>query len=125
MIKIISGSFGAGLKNSRSGAFTLPDEEEKRLVDRGVAAYVNEGALLAEPGALDAPPEYSVDTNANTLRELLKGAGLKAAVGMSKQEMVNALDAFYMPDGDEDGDEDDEDGGGAKMPELDGDGIVT
>ncbi len=42
MIKIISGTYGPKRLNSKSDPFTLPAEEEKRLVSLGVAEYVVE-----------------------------------------------------------------------------------
>ena len=126
MIRVISGAIGTELKNSRSKPFSLPPEQEKRLVERGVAAYVSQDAAGAGPSPI---PEYDVKTNANRLKDLLKAIGLTAAVGMTKQEMVNALDAHYLPDSGDTGGGDDEsddegDDDGEEPPDLGGDGIV-
>lgn len=53
MIKMISGVYGGldGLKRPSDGAFSLPPEEEARLVNRGVAVYTNE--VVIEPVTAD------------------------------------------------------------------------
>lgn len=40
MIKIIKGTYGVERLTSKSGPFSLSAEQEKRLVDLGVAKYV-------------------------------------------------------------------------------------
>lgn len=118
MIKIICGVYGGvdGMKRPGDKPFSLSSAEEARLVARKVAAYVNEPATEApqdEDIHDDAPigfdeippedldelpegvigiPEYSVDMKATELREIGKLCGLHFKVGMSKQEMVDALD---------------------------------
>lgn len=110
-----------GLKRPGDKPFSLSPEEEARLVARKVAAYVNEPPTEApqdddsqdEYIPDDAPigfdemppedldelpegvigiPEYSVEMKASELREIGKLCGLSFKVGMSKQEMVDALD---------------------------------
>lgn len=102
MIQIISGVYGTktGMKRASDGSFKLSAKEEARLVNRGVAKYV--GAPTVEPPEdEDAPelpdgvtgiPEYSIETSAKELREIGKLCGLTFKVGMSKAEMVAALD---------------------------------
>lgn len=60
MIKMISGVYGGldGLKRPSDGAFSLPPEEEARLVNRGVAVYTNE--LTPGPGWLPVDHETEV-----------------------------------------------------------------
>ena len=121
MIKIICGVYGGkdGVKRPGDEPFSLSPEEEARLVARKVAVYVNESAAEApqdEDSLDDAPigfdetppedldelpegvigiPEYSVDMKPTELREIGKLCGLTFKVGMSKQEMVDALDKFF------------------------------
>lgn len=124
MIRMISGTYGGrdGLKRASDGPFSLPANEEARLVERGVAVYVGnvETPLVgfdetppadgegAEPnGADELPklpelpegvtgiPEYSVEMTAAELREIGKACGLSFAANMGKAKMVDALDAFF------------------------------
>ena len=118
MIKIICGVYGGadGMKRPGDKPFSLSPAEEARLVARKVAAYVNEPTTEAPQDEYipeDAPigfdetppddfdelpdgvigiPEYSVDMKPAELREIGKLCGLTFKVGMSKQEMVDALD---------------------------------
>lgn len=118
MIKIICGVYGGvdGMKRPGDKPFSLSPAEEARLVARKVAVYVNEPTTEApqdEDFHEDAPigfdetppedldelpegvigiPEYSVDMKVDQLREIGKLCGLTFKVGMSKQEMVDALD---------------------------------
>ena len=48
MIRLISGVYGAedGLKRPKDGPFSLTDNEEARLVSRGVAEYVFDRTTL-------------------------------------------------------------------------------
>ena len=50
-------------------------------------------------------PEYSADMKAAELREIMENCGLQYKVGMSKADMVAALDAYF---GDEVEDEDED-----------------
>ena len=65
-------------------------------------------------------PEYSVDMKADELREIGKLCGLTFKVGMTKAEMVEALDAHIeantvLEDEDEDEDAPDFDAAGAVL----------
>ena len=119
MIKIICGVYGGkdGMKRPGDKPFSLSPEEEARLVARKVAVYVTEPAIETHqdeddgapigfdeippedfdeddlPDGVIAIPEYSVDMKPAELREIGKLCGLTFKVGMSKQEMVDALDA--------------------------------
>ncbi len=107
MIKIIRGTYGRKVGNrvvpmtKDSAPFELAPEQEARLVAQKVAAYVD-GAPAAKtdnakggaqlPDGVGGVPEYSVETSAKELREIGKSLGLNFKVGMSKAEMVAALD---------------------------------
>lgn len=119
MIQIICGVYGGkdGVKRPGDKPFTLSPAEEARLVARKVAVYVNAPTIAPEdedipddapigfdetppedfdmddlPDGVIAIPEYSVDMKATELREIGKLCGLTFKVGMSKEEMVAALD---------------------------------
>lgn len=112
MIKIISGVYGQYIKgkvvakNKDSEPFELTAEEEKRLVEAGVAVYVD-GGRTALPDDVIAIPEYSTDMKAEELRAIAKEMGLTFKVGTSKAEMVAAMDAA-IDGGMEDADTDDD-----------------
>lgn len=105
MIKMIAGVFGLPVNgvvkamDKNSDAFTASPEQEARLVRMGLAEYVTDGTPigfdeapddLTEAEALETPLE---DMSAKELRALGKEYGLTFKVGMSKAEMVAALDA--------------------------------
>lgn len=119
MIQIICGVYGGkdGAKRPGDKPFSLSPAEEARLVDRKVAVYVNEPTTEPEdeytpddapigfdetppedfdeddlPDGVIGIPEYSVDMKATELREIGKLCGLTFKVGMTKEEMVAALD---------------------------------
>lgn len=119
MIRIICGVYGGknGVKRPGDEPFSLSPAEEARLVSRKVAVYVNTPTTAPEDEYVpdDAPigfdetppedfdmddlpdgvigiPEYSVDMKATELREIGKLCGLTFKVGMTKEEMVAALD---------------------------------
>lgn len=126
MIKIISGVYGYLDKNGcvkpkteKDEPFTLSEDQEDRLVGLGVAKYVNTPETVKEPETeadempelpegVVAIPEYSEDMSAKELREIGKLCGLSFKVGMTKKEMVEALDAEiegHMVDDEEQDDE--------------------
>ncbi|MBS5134848.1 MAG: hypothetical protein KHZ05_05325 [Oscillospiraceae bacterium] len=140
MIKIISGVYGHYVTDPKSGKsrvvardrrsepFELEPEQEARLVSQGVARYVNKVEIDAAPIGFDEQPpdpnelpegvvgipEYSEDMTVKELRDIGKLCGLTFKVGMTKKEMVDALDAEIegkMVDYDEvvNGESDDED----------------
>ena len=97
MIKIVSGVYGdyttgkVVAKNKDSAPFELPEEEEKRLVDAGVAIYVD-GGRTALPDGVIGIPEYSSDMKVDELRAIGKMMGLTFPVGTTKAEMVAQMD---------------------------------
>lgn len=111
MIKMIRGTFGLPINgivkpmDKNSGPFCTSKELEERLVKRGNAVYVDsvEGVDNSAPIGFDelpelpegvtAIPEYSEDMKQAELREIGAMCGLTFKVGMTKKEMVAALDA--------------------------------
>ncbi|MFW5433709.1 SAP domain-containing protein [Paenibacillus apiarius] len=99
MIKIISGVYGyregASIKpkTANDAPFSLPPQEEERLVKRGVAEYLD-GEPNTEPDDWIGIPEYHVDMKAEELRAIAKKLGLSFKVGTSKVDMVEAIDKF-------------------------------
>ena len=111
-----------GVKRPGDKPFSLSPAEEARLVARKVAVYVDAPApapvddyvledapigfdetppedfvegddeLPELPDGVIAIPEYSVAMKATELREIGKLCGLNFKVGMTKEEMVAALD---------------------------------
>lgn len=110
MIKIIKGVYGYmdanGIvkpKTSEDAAFSLPAEQEERLVKLGVAEYVVEdtGAPIGFdetppdlPDGVIGIPEYNTGMKADELRAIAKDMGLTFKVGTTKAEMVEAMDKF-------------------------------
>ncbi len=120
MIKMIRGVFGLPVNgivkamDKNSGPFEAGAEQEARLIRLGLAVRVETGepAPVVEPAETvdtEAPigfdempplpedvigiPEYSVSMKATELREIGAMCGLTFKVGMSKADMVAALDA--------------------------------
>lgn len=95
MIKIVSGVYGYQDKNgivkaktSDDAPFALEKSQEKRLVDLGVAVYVDK---VAEEMAEDDVPAFDENTNANELRRIAKSMDIAFPVGTTKKEMVEIL----------------------------------
>ena len=115
MIKIVSGAYGyrnedgsITPKTSKDKPFSLPPEEELRLVRRKVAVFADGMA-----SAMDGRPEYSVDMGIKELKELMKAVGLKPPAALKKVDAVAALDEYYdslVEDDPEDPEDDTEDG---------------
>ena len=121
MIKMIRGVFGLPINgivkamDKNSGAFQASAEQEERLVKLGLAVRVDDVATQAIPddvpeddgapiGFDDMPPlpedvkefpEYNEGMKVTELREIGAKHGLTFKVGMSKKEMVAALDAHF------------------------------
>ena len=109
MIQMICGVYGhytngqVVARDKNSGPFELSPEREAQLVSQGCAQYVNYND--APIGFDEMPPElpddvipvpqYSMESSAKELREIGKICGLTFKVGMSKADMVEALDAFF------------------------------
>lgn len=127
MIKIIQGTYGYidenGIvkpKTAKDAPFELEDKSrEAELVALGVAEYADGTELITdeETGGVvvDGVPEYSTDLKAAELRDIAKAyMGLTFAVGTTKPEMVEQMDAYieaHTVDGDD-------------LPELDLDEVV-
>lgn len=118
MIQIIRGVYGHYItdhngknrvvaRDKHSDPFELTPEQEARLVSQGVARYVgmvdDVTAIIGfdeqPPEIPELPegvvgiPEYSEDMTVKELRYIGKLCGLTFKVGMTKKEMVDALDA--------------------------------
>ena len=126
-------------------------EEEARLVARGVADYVTRPVLNAVPDAgtpadgmeesgqgVPLPdgenaaegmaaddsaniPAYDIDMKADQLRSLLKRHDIPCNFGMSKADMVAALDAVFRPEQPAE----EASGNGEAPPELGAEGPVV
>lgn len=111
------------LKTAEHEPFFCDDAQASRLVRLGVAEIVGEaegetrkrsegseeGKLQPEEriaveetaGDSDDRPYYSVGSDVKELRKIAKDVGVTLKVGMSKRDMVKALDAYFdeqMPD---------------------------
>ena len=126
MIKMIRGVFGLPIDgivkamDKNSGPFNAGAEQEERLINLGLAervGYVPEETVDTDtpigfdemptlPKTVEGLPEYSVAMKATELREIGSMCGLTFKVGMSKADMVAALDQHFA----ETTIEDDEDG---------------
>lgn len=116
LIKIITGCYGhyengkLKPKDRNSGAFEVEDAEAKRLVEMGVAEYVNNAVAtpcevcaeeepcenpptVAEPenGAEEAVYQYDNSTPMAELRKIAAERGIKVPVGMKKTELLELL----------------------------------
>lgn len=124
MIEMICGTYGHYInghvvaRTKDSGPFDTAPEREAELVALGFARYVdyNDAPIgfdetPPEPVEDATPvPEYSTENTAKELREIGKVCGLNFKIGMSKAEMVEALDAFFdatMTDEEPEGEPDD------------------
>lgn len=119
MIRIIKGIYGhwngfkVEPKDRNSEPFSIDPVRESELVAAGVAEYTVDPApigfdeqppedvdAVAEtsefpplPDGVEAVPMYSVETPIKELRAIAKDIGVKLSVGMTKEEIVAALDA--------------------------------
>ena len=93
MIKIISGTYGHLIggrvrpKTADSEPFSLTPAEEARLVDRGIAVYVNQVPEQPE----DSIPEYSTRNTVKELQAIGEQFGITFEEGMTKAQMVEIL----------------------------------
>ena len=103
MIKIISGTYGHLIggrvrpKTAVSEPFSLTPGEEARLVERGVAVYVNEAPAEADASigfdnTPDSIPEYSTRNTVKELQAIGEQFGITFEEGMTKAQMVEILD---------------------------------
>lgn len=121
MIKMIRGVFGLPVDgivkamDKNSEPFNAGAEQEERLINLGLAERVGDVPDLHPtedeivdtdapigfdempplPKAVDGIPEYSVAMKATELREIGSMCGLTFKVGMSKADMVAALDQHF------------------------------
>ncbi len=129
-VRITGGRYGYisptgvySVKTSDDPPFEVEDSEAVRLVNRGVAeidvergkrpktgsisenksSNPSEGENLTE-GESEALFEYDENTSAKELREIGKKCGLSFPVGVTKADMIAALDEYFERD-----DEDDDD----------------
>ena len=120
MIQMKAGTFGLSVNGyvkamtKESGPFVASEEQEARLVKLGLAVYVDKAPeqnddLPELPDGVTVIPEYSTENTAAELREIGKLCGLTFKVGMTKAEMVAALDA-HIEENTVEGVEVDEDG---------------
>ena len=104
MIQMKAGTFGLSVNGyvkamtKESGPFVASEEQEARLVKLGLAVYVDKAPeqdddLSELPSGVSGIPEYSTNNTVAELREIGKLCGLTFKVGMTKSEMVAALDA--------------------------------
>lgn len=105
MIKMIAGVYGMPIKREdgsftikamspESGSFSLSPEDEKMLVEKGVAKYVESVADMKPFGEMTA----------KELRELGKKYGITFKVGVTKAEMADAI-AAKLENSDDESDE--------------------
>ena len=114
MIRIISGTYGHLVdgrvrpKTAVSEPFSLPPEQEARLVSRGIAIYVNEAPAEADASIgveasdqVDGIPEYSTRNTVKELQAIGEQIGITFEDGMTKAQMVELLDQYMAEDDDE------------------------
>lgn len=108
MIKIICGTYGHLIdgrvrpKTAASEPFSLTPEQEARLVERGIAVYVNEAPAEADASNVaDRIPEYSTRNTVKELQAIGEQFGITFEEGMTKAQMVEILDQ-HIADEDED-----------------------
>ena len=108
MIQMICGTYGHYVngqviaRTKDSDPFEISPEREAELVSKGLAVYVNDAPIGFDeippellPDDVTPIPEYSTENTAKELREIGSICGLTFKVGMSKADMVAALDAFF------------------------------
>ena len=121
-------------KRAGDPAFQVEDAEAARLVSLKVAAYVDVANEFIPTGVATAPeqfkdnkpsdnitdensssksetealkgiPSYNADMKSTELREIMSDYGISYKVGMSKADMVAALDEYFKEESGEDSDE--------------------
>lgn len=130
MIKIIKGTYGyvdkqgyVRPKTEKDGPLSLTPEQEARLVGLGVAVYVDAPAQAApekdEAGEdIDRAQGEKLleEMSAKELRALAKEQyGLTLKVGMTKADMIAAIQAEWPQETEDEAGEDD----GDELPEFD------
>ena len=104
MIRLISGVYGAedGMKRPKDGPFSLTDNEEARLVSRGVAEYVfDRPTLPAAPSRTESVNaiRYDEGMTMKQLRGIADYLGLDTSKLRSKRDVVKLLDAHFASAG--------------------------
>ena len=104
MIRLISGVYGAedGLKRPKDGPFSLTDNEEARLVSRGVAEYVFDRTTLpVAPSRTESvgAMRYDEGMTMKQLRGIADYLGLDTSKLRSKRDVVKLLDAHFASAG--------------------------
>lgn len=104
MIRLISGVYGAedGMKRPKDGPFSLTDNEEARLVSRGVAEYVFDRTTLpAAPSRAESVNaiRYDEGMTMKQLRGIADYLGLDTSKLRSKRDVVKLLDAHFASAG--------------------------
>lgn len=99
-IRIIAGVFGwkhgavYDLVKAGDPPIEVEDKVACRLVEQKTAEYVGAPAEEADlPDGVGTVPQYSINSTVAELREIARQNGLAFKVGMTKEEMVAALDA--------------------------------
>lgn len=125
-IKIIVGSYGYRPEGSKSVTLItkqhppidVSDAEAERLIELGVAVIVENDIPLTRPEETPdkgSMPEYSKKNKADELKALMDEFGLPYEDGITKQQMVDALDAFFDAPAEDDEDAEEEPG---QAPDL-------
>lgn len=129
MIQIVQGTFGywngtiVVPKTSKDGPLELEPALEQRLVEKGVAKFVNEAQPREDPGAPDDDedprepadpgedpddglPTYDLSMKLDELKEIAAVYGVDASKMRSKADVVAAIDAVkgQLGEAPEDGD---------------------
>lgn len=104
MIKLISGVYGAedGMKRPKDGPFSLTDNEEARLVSRGVAEYVFDRTTLPAATSRDEDVNairYDEGMTMKQLRGIADYLGLDTSKLRSKRDVVKLLDTHFASAG--------------------------
>lgn len=125
-VKIIKGTYGHHPVNrchitpvSAGNTVDVSEKEANRLISIGIAKPVEESSISATEMPLretenvsgvntmieqenaqssENKPNYDTDMNIRDLRKIMDNVGLSYRVGMSKADMVKALDMYFSDD---------------------------
>ena len=111
-IKIIAGGYGYRPEGAKSvtlitkhhAPVAVPDAEAERLVQLGVAKIVESNIPLVRPDDGYQIFEYSMKNRADELKALMDKFELPYEDGITKRQMVDALDEFFESVEDEEDD---------------------